>query len=170
MERYRYRSGQVMLALLVVFASALFAQIPLEPEDPVYGTWVLDLGRSSFRQGPAPKSQLRIYEPYPITGTVRPYIQGLKGTVITVDSRGNETTTTFIGRYDSIQHPYAGREGADAIALERTGPLTAVSKFFHGAIAVGNATRTISADGKELTIRVEFGNKIHSIEVFRKQQ
>ena len=169
MERYRCRSGQMMLALLVVLASPLFAQVSLKPEDPVFGTWVLDLARSSFREGPAPQSQLRIYEPYPITGTTRPYVQGLKGTVVTVDTRGNETTTTFIGRYDSIQHPYAGRDGADAIALERTGPLTAVSKFFHGGVAVGNATRTISEDGSELTIRVEFGNKIHSVEVFRKQ-
>ena len=158
-----------MLALLAIYASPLFAQISLQPDDPVFGTWVLDLGRSSFREGPAPKSQLRIYEPYPIAGTFRPYVQGLKGTVITVDTRGKETTTTFIGRYDSIQHPYAGREGADAIALERTGPLTAVSKFFHGGVVVGSATRTISADGNELTIRVEFGSKIHSIEVFTKQ-
>ena len=170
MERYRYRGGELMLALLVVVAPPLFAQVSLQPEDPVFGTWVLDLDRSSFRERPAPTSQVRIYEPYPIAGSVRPYVQGLKGTVITVDARGKETTTTFIGRYDSIQHPYAGREEADAIALERTGPLTAVSKFFHGGVAVGSAIRTISEDGQELTIRVEFGNKIHSVEVFRKQQ
>ena len=165
-----HRSGRMILALLVVFAPQLFAQIPLAPEDPVFGTWVLDLAKSSFREGPAPQSQLRIYEPYPIAGRTSAYVQGLKGTVITVDSRGKETTTTFTGRYDSVQLPFGGREGADAIALERTGPLTAVSKFFHGGVVVGSATRTISDDGKELTIRVEFDNKIRSVEVFRKQE
>ena len=40
----------------------------LRPSIPCSGTWVLDLAKSSFREGPAPQSQLRIYEPYPIAG------------------------------------------------------------------------------------------------------
>ena len=82
---------------------------------------------------------------------------GPKGTVITVDGRGQETTTEFIYRYDGIDYPFSGRPDADSIALERTGPLTATLTFRHAGRVIGSAVRTISPDGKELTIRVELG-------------
>ena len=163
MKNRRSCSGRVVLALVsAVFASSLCAQrSTLQPDDPVFGTWVLDLEKSDFRSRGAPRSQIRVYEPHP---------DGLKGTVITVDGRGQETTTEFIYRYDGIDYPFSGRPDADSIALERTGPLTATSTFRHAGRVIGSAVRTISPDGKELTIRVEFGDRISSIEVFSRKE
>jgi hypothetical protein len=163
MKQRLNRHERVLLALaLAILAFPLYAQSSrLEANDPVFGTWVLDLQRSMFAGRPAPRSQTRIYEPHP---------EGLKGTVITVAGDGSESKSEFVYRYDGIDYPFAGRPGADAIALERTGRYTAVSTFFHAGRPVGNALRTISADGKELTIRVEFQGNVTSIEVFRKQE
>ncbi len=151
-----------LAAAVTVLASPGFAEpAQFEPGDPIFGVWELDVDRSEFRSRPAPRSQTRIYEPHP---------DGLKGTVITVDAGGAETTSEFVGQYDGVDHPYASRPGeADAIALERTGPLTASSTFSHAGIVVGGASRTISPDGREMTIRVEFNNNISSIEVYRKR-
>jgi hypothetical protein len=163
MKNRRSRRGCAVLAFAsAVLGSSLYAQdAPLQPDDPVFGTWVLDLEKSDFRTRRAPRSQIRIYEPHP---------DGLKGTVITVDGRGMETTTEFVYRYDGVDYPFSGRPDADSIALQRTGPLTATSTFSHAGRVIGSALRTISPDGKELTIRVEFESKISSIEVFKRKE
>jgi hypothetical protein len=162
-RQQRYRGGLITLAVvLTVFAGPVRPQTSLlEPRDPVFGTWILDVSKSKFLTRPAPRSQTRIYAPSP---------QGLKGTVITVAADGTQTTTEFIGRYDGVDYPFAGRPDADAIALERTGQFTASSTFFHAGKAIGGALRTISPDGKQLTIQVELQGAISSIEVFRKQE
>jgi hypothetical protein len=163
MKHHRKRGERVMLAALgATLALHLQAQSSrLQDDDPVFGVWELDVRKSLFVGRPAPRSQLRIYEPHP---------DGLKGTVITVDADGKETTTQFVYQYDGIDYPFGGRADADTIALQRTGPFTATSTFSHAGIPVGTALRTISPDRNQLTIRVEFKNNINSIEVFRRKQ
>src|SRR5690606_8102782 len=59
----RRRASLVLsLAAVTLLAAGGFAQAP----DPAHGTWELNLSKSTFHPGPAPKAETRIYE---IAGT-----------------------------------------------------------------------------------------------------
>ena len=62
---------------LVVFSTLITLPVPadgqgktnLPVEDPLLGTWHLNVSRSTYKPGPPPKSQTRIYEVHPIRNT-----------------------------------------------------------------------------------------------------
>lgn len=128
------------LALVVML---LNLTLVLRAADPVIGTWHLNLAKSRYDPGPAPKSQTRIY---------REEGGGVKAVVITVYKNGNSDTVHYAVNYDGKEHPVDGSPDTDGILMQRVNDYTAESVLIHAGHTVGTARRTVSADGQTMTI------------------
>jgi len=131
--------------------------------DPAVGTWKLNLAKSKYVPGPAPKSQTRIYAEAP---------GGIKATVTTVNRDG----TTFVEEYpansDGVEHSVTGNPDLDGIIMKKIDDFTAVSTLIHAGVVLGTARRTVSADGKTMTITYQgtlSGEKVNNVGVYDKQ-
>src|SRR3974390_2060678 len=91
-------------AILAIFAGAAFAA------DPAVGTWNLNLAKSTFSPGPAPKSQTRTYAES---------AQGTTVTTKTTAADGKESTTTLTFKDDGKPYPVAGSPDADMVSVTR---------------------------------------------------
>ena len=142
----------LLLSLAMVAAVALWAparvlatQQSVQPvvEDLVLGTWVLNVAKSTYSPGPAPRSQTRTYEAHE---------KGVKASIKTVDAAGNSTFSEYIAAYDGIEYPLTGSPTSNGIALKKIDAYTAEVAVMHAGKPTGTARRVISRDGKTMTI------------------
>jgi hypothetical protein len=110
--------------------------------DPI-GTWTLNLEKSKFRPGPAPKEQTRIYTAQG---------EGIKVTVKTLAADGHSTTVLISANYDGKDYPVTGSSDYDAIALKRIDDQIAEATLMHAGKIVATSRREISEDGRTMTI------------------
>ena len=111
--------------------------------DPVVGTWKLNVSKSKFIPGPAPKESTRVYEARP---------EGIKVTVKTVQADGSAFTILITENYDGKDYPVVGSPDYDTVELKKVNEQVAEATLMHGHILVAHAKREISADGKTMTI------------------
>ena len=117
--------------------------------NPLIGTWTLNLEKSKFTPGPAPKSQTRTYA------------QSAQGTTLTVsgvaaDGSAISQQSTF--NYDGKDYPISGSPDYDAISLKKVNGSTAKAEMKLKGAVVGTTTRTISEHGKVLTLKTKAKN------------
>src|ERR1700732_3993897 len=106
--------------------------------DPVIGTWKLNLAKSTFSPGPAPKSQTRTYAES---------ADGMTLTVKTTAADGKETTTTLIFKEDGKPYPVTGNPDFDKVSVTRVDALTVHSIQTKAGAAVGAAAGPVAQDG-----------------------
>jgi hypothetical protein len=133
---------------LVVFSTLLALPVPasaqgVSGEDPLLGTWRLNVSQSRYRPGPPPKSQTRSYEKYR---------DGIRATVRTVYADGRSTTVQSVYDYDKQEHPVTGSEEVDVIVVKRVDARTHEATLSHAGQEIGTLRRVISADGKKMTV------------------
>ena len=114
--------------------------------DPMLGTWTLNLARSHYYPGPAPKSQVRVYATSD---------EGTQETVTTVDSKGQTVKIIFPGIYDGRDYPVTGSSQYDTIALHRIDDYTAEATLKHAGRDIAIARRVVASDAKTMTITVK---------------
>jgi hypothetical protein len=151
-------SKRLLLLILGVVTAAYAA-------DPMLGTWKLNLARSRYYPGPAPKSQVRVYETSE---------EGTKETVTTINGDGELVTVIFPGIYDGRDYPVTGSSQYDTIALHRINEYTAEASLKHGDKAIATARRVVARDGKTMTITVKSADSHDSsldiVAVYEKQE
>ena len=130
-----FRTLFVGAILLIGTGAALAA-------DPVIGTWKLNLAKSTFTPGPAPKSQLRTYAESP---------QGIVLTIKTTAADGKESAMSLTFKDDGKPYPVSGNPDFDMVSVTRVDALTVHSTQMKAAKAVGTGVRSVSTDGKTLT-------------------
>jgi hypothetical protein len=133
--------------------------------DPAVGTWALNLGKSKLDTSmPAPKSSVRTYSATP---------DGLKVVIHTVTATGETRDFNSSFSYDGKQHPASGSEDYDTVAVTRTGPNDSKSDFIKGGKVIGHLTRSISKDGKTMTVTSDLVNAkgvhVHDVDVYDRQ-
>lgn len=111
-------------------------------EQVLLGTWQLDLMKSTYFPGPAPRSETRTY-----TADAN----GVLGVIKRTHANGRVETIEWRADYDREQ-AVTGTPAYDAIVLKRIDDLTAESTLSHAGIVYGTARRVISADGNTLSI------------------
>ena len=136
------------LIFVITLAAMIALVIPgrqasAQNADPLNGTWHLNLDKSKFRSGPVPKSQTRTYEVS--ADSVKQSIDG-------VDSQGKPVRSRFTAKYDGKDYPVTGNPDADTIAVTRTGPYSGRSTLKKDGKVVQQTIRTVSKDGKTLTL------------------
>lgn len=135
-----FKSIVIGAALAVGVGSVAVAGTP----DPVVGTWNLNVAKSTFKPGPALKSQTRVYTESE---------DGISLTTTSTDADGKESTTTLTFKYDGKSNPATGSADYDSVAVTRVNALTVHSQQFKAGKPVGKAERLLSKDGKTLTFK-----------------
>jgi len=125
--------------MLVAYPLASSAQVP----QSALGTWKLNVAKSQYSPGPAPKSQITLIESVPDGGT--------KMSVDSVDAAGksihNEITTMFDGKEAEWKGAAAPTTRAYSRIDDRTFQWV---ERINGTVGVSGRS-TISADGKTRT-------------------
>ena len=132
--------------------------------DPIIGTWVLNVAKSTFSPGPAPKSESRAYV---VAG------KEIKATSTGVGSDGKPTAGEWIIVNDGRDTPLTGNPDADVLSLKRTDAFSTEFTLKKAGKVVITGTRTISRDGKVMTITNKGtnakGQTINDVLVFEKR-
>ena len=159
MERFS-RTLTLVVGLTVLAVVGLHAQAT----DPAVGTWKLNVAKSKYEPGPAPKS---------LTVTIEPSGQGVKVTTKGVDAQGKPIETSYTANYDGKDYPVAGQPDWDAIALKRIDATTVEMSRKKAGKVVQTVTRVVSKDGKVYTSTAKGtngkGETINNVLVFEKQ-
>jgi hypothetical protein len=152
----------VAIALLGIVGSfTLQAQ-----SNPLVGTWKLNVTKSKYDPGPAPKS---------LTRTVEAQGDGVKYTFDGVAADGKPIAYGFSVKFDGKDNPISGSipSGADTISAKRTDSNHFVATLKKGDKVIGTSTVTISKDEKVTTVdstgTTATGAKTHDVQVYDKQ-
>jgi hypothetical protein len=149
------------IATLVIMAASVTAA----PQDPNVGTWKLNLAKSKYSPGPAPKS-----------GTLKIEAWGTDGVTYTsdgVDSTGAPIHSTFQAKYDGKFVKFTGNPDADMIAYKRIDANTVEATTQLAGKVTGTTKVVVSADGKTRTLtqtgKNAKGQTINNVLVYEKQ-
>jgi hypothetical protein len=155
---------QTIFKTLLVGAILAIATGTAAAADAAAGTWKLNLGKSTFSPGPAPKSQTRIYAES---------AQGMTVIVKTTAADGKESTTNLTFKEDGKPYPASGTPDFDMVSVVRVDALTIHSTQMKAGATIGTAVRTVSKDGKTLTFSQKgthaTGGKYDDVSVYDRQ-
>ena len=161
----RVLRASVILGFIVGLSLALSPAISAQG-DPLLGRWMLNVAKSKFTPGPAPKSEMRTYEAFGGAG------KGITLRIDRVDATGNKIAISFSAMYDGKDYKYNGPD-ADTIMLMRPNPNTVdatlklkgkVVQTAHGVVSADGKTRTQTTTGTDAK-----GQKYNNVTVFEKQ-
>jgi len=115
-------------------------------QNPLLGTWKLNVTKSKYNSGAAPKSLTRTVE-----------VQGdkMKYTFEGVAADGSPLTYTFTVSYDGKDYPITGSGapgGADTIAIKQLNPSSYASTLKKAGQPVLTTKAQVSKDGKTTTL------------------
>jgi hypothetical protein len=131
------RKPLTLLLLGLVFAAgSAFAA------DPIVGTWTLNVAKSKFTSGPAPTAATRVYTESNGLYTLDQKITGADGKEIPFKVQYRE------GQDETL----TGANGIDSIHATKVNARTWDFALKSGGKEVGHVHRTVSADGKTLTV------------------
>ena len=147
------------LGLFACIASAAFAQA-----DSQVGLWRLNVEKSKYSPGPAPKS-----------ATTRIEAAG-KGTKVVVDQVGADGAKAhweFTADYDGKDVPITGNPNADTVARTRIDANSVQTVSKKGGKVVTTQVSTVSSDGKTRTVTTKGtnaeGKPVNNVAVYEKQ-
>ena len=128
------------------------------------GTWKLNVEKSKYSPGPAPKS---------LTTKFEPAGKGVKLTTEGVSADGKPTATEYTANYDGKDVPIKGSPVADTVSLRRINALTTERTDKKDGKVVQTLRRSIAKDGKSFTVAIKGktakGEPINHKLVFDKQ-
>ena len=158
------RMSKVSLGVLAAFVVALAVGTDAQAPKGMEGTWKLNVAKSTFSPGPAPKSMTVTYSS---VGT-----DGVKIVVDATPATGAAQHWEMTARYDGKDHPMTGNPLADTVSIKRIDDLTGESTFKKAGKVTGTNVRTLSKDGKTLTITskgtTEDGKPRSDVQVFER--
>ena len=131
-------------AAIAVLACA--AATTLLAQNPLVGTWKLNVAKSKYNSGAAPKS---------LTRTVEAQGDKMKYTFDGAAADGSPITYTFTVSYDGKDYPITGSgapAGADTIAIKQLNPSSYASTLKKAGQPVLTTTAKVSKDGKTTTL------------------
>ena len=157
----RARVTMVLAASVLMMAVLATAQ----SKDPFVGTWRLDIAKSKYSPGPAPKSQTAVYE---AAG------QGYRITVKAEPASGAAQQWSYTTALDGKDVPITGNNpNADMIAVKRIDANTLETVNKKGGKVTTTQRNVVSADGKTRTVTSTGvdgqGQKVNNVTVFVKQ-
>jgi len=126
-----------------VFSVMLLASSTAVAADNWLGTWKLNLAKSKFSPGPAPKSLTLKFEASQ---------DGIKLTSDGVDADGKPTHGSYTSKFDGKDVPWAGNPNADTASPKRIDANSYQNTWKKDGKVTVTAKAVVSADGKTLTV------------------
>jgi hypothetical protein len=136
------RKSLLMVSLAACCAIVLSSSVVLAAENWL-GTWKLDLAKSEYSPGPAPKSLTLKFEATPA---------GIKFTGDGVGADGKPTHSMFLSKFDGKDVSYEGNPDADMASPMKIDDNSYSNTWKKGGKATVTAKVVVSADGKTMTI------------------
>jgi hypothetical protein len=133
-----------MQILAVVLMGSFALAGVLHAGDLGLGVWKFNRAASTYESSPAPRESTRVWE------------QAGEGKVrflhTTVSADGKKGRTEFVAGYDGKDYPVTGSSRYDTVSLKLLSDHVVEQTFrLKGAVTV-RATRTVSGDGRRMTI------------------
>ena len=160
-------AGAILVAVLFLVVGTFSRDGSAQVNSVRFGTWKLNVAKSTYSPGPPPKSQTRREEP---SGN------GLKSTFDGVAGDGSRIAYSFTAQYDGKDYPETGvgtPNGADTIALKRIDDYTYEATLKRAGKVVLTTRNVISKDGKVMTITSkgtnQAGQATNNVTVYEKQ-
>jgi hypothetical protein len=135
------RLGSFLAAVMAALCS-----VAVQAGEPLEGTWLLDVAKSTFTPPPGLKGQMRTYTLS--EGVERMTARGMSGD-------GKSTLVQYQARYDGKDYDIVGSVGGDKISLKRIDKLTTESTQKRAGKPVIVAIRRVSPDEKTLTVETK---------------
>jgi hypothetical protein len=135
-----------LFAFAAVAALACAAASTVLAQSTLVGAWKLNLAKSKYTAGSAPKS---------LTRTVESQGDQVKYTFEGVATDGKTFAYTFTVSYDGKDYPITGSgapAGADTITIKRVNPTSYASVLKKAGQPVLTTTAKVSKDGKTTTL------------------
>ena len=148
-------------AVFIAGAGSLYAQA----RDPRTGTWQLNVAKSTYKPGPAPKSQ---------TVRVEPSGQGERVRSEAINTNGTRVVTEYTAAFDGTDYPLKGSLVANTVLLKRIDARTTERVDKKDGHVVLVYKRVVSNDGKTMTVTINGvdaqGQQVSNVVVFEKLQ
>ena len=133
----------LFVGALVVSAAMVFSTSVLLAADNWVGTWKLNVEKSKFSPGPAPKSLTLKFEATK---------DGIKLTSDGVGADGKATHGTYTSKFDGKDVPWAGNPDADTAVAKKIDDNSYENVWKKGGKVTVTAKVVVSKDGKTLTV------------------
>ena len=147
-------------AVILLMGFALSAQAA----DAIVGTWKLNVAKSTYSPGPAPKS---------LTAKIEAVGEGEKVTADGVRGDDSIIHVEYTAQYDGKDYPLSGSPIADTVSLKRIDANTTERTDKKGGKVVQTLTRKLASDGKTVTVTYKGtdaeGRAFNNVGVFEKQ-
>ena len=155
---------KLQLGLVFAAVAAFTAGAWAQDSDAIAGTWKLNVAKSKFKPGPAPKS---------MTLKIEAAGKGVHLTSEGVGADDKPIATEYTANYDGKEYPLKGSPVADTVSLKRMGPRTVRRTDKKDGKVVQTLTRVIDKDGKSFTVTTKGknakGEPVDNVTVFEKQ-
>ena len=156
------RPEQHARALAVLALFALGIGVTAQAPDPANGKWTLNVAKSKFSPGPAPKSTTATIS----TGAAYKVV----AEIVTGD--GTKVNWEYSAAFDGKPHPVKGNPDGDMVVVKRVNATTVDSSYSLKGKPTTNNSRVVSADGKTMTVTSTGtngqGQKINNVQVFER--
>jgi hypothetical protein len=151
------------LALLALCAASIGLRAA---DDPMLGSWKLNVAKSKFGAGPAIKEE---------TNEVKPFgDNGIKLTAQITRADGTKVTESYAGTFDGKQFSVGGDPNVDTAYLKRIDDHTMERINMKAGKPTTTMKYVVSKDGKTKTVTITGttakGEPINTVLVFEKQQ
>lgn len=147
-----------LAALLLVAASPVLAAAK---PDPLLGTWILNVAKSKYTPGPAPKSSTVVYE---AAGA------GIHVMATTVNAEGKTIKLEYTANFDGKDYPVTGSPDYNTTSLKRISPRKFEFTRKQNGKVVQTGKISVSEGGKHRTAVTDgtnaAGQTIHSEAVY----
>ncbi len=144
----------------VVLSVAAGAQTP----DPLVGTWKLDVAKSTYKPGPAPKSA---------TVVITAAGKGLKIDIDAVGGDGKPMKWMYANDRDGKDSPVTGNPAYDTVSVAQTSPTEGTISYKKGGKTIVTAKTSVSKDGKTMTVTTTgtdpMGQAMNNVALYTKQ-
>lgn len=131
------------MALAAVFGMTVGAVPAAQPTDPVIGTWTLDVAKSTYKPGPAPKSA---------TVVIGAVGKGISVAVNAAMADGTAMKWSYTSARDGKDVPVTGNPSYDAANVTQTSPTEGKIVYKKAGKAVVTSETSVSKDGKTMTV------------------
>ena len=154
----------VGIAVAAACALAMNVSSTAQAPDPLVGTWKLDVAKSTYKPGPAPKS----------TTVVISAAEG-KGLKIDVDAEmpDGPMKWSYTNTRDGKETPVTGNPNYDAVKVTQVSPTEGTIQYMKGGKPSLSAKTSVSKDGKTLTVTTTgtnaAGQTVHNVALYTKQ-
>jgi hypothetical protein len=151
--------------MVVVGVLAATSWTVAQSKDPFVGSWTLNVAKSKYNPGPAPKSQTSTYE---AAG------KGYKISVRSTPATGAAQEWSYATNLDGKPAPIIGiNPNADMVTTKRVDALTLEVVYMKNGKETTRQRNVVAADGKTRTVTTTgvdvTGQKVNNVAVYEKK-